>query len=184
MAAYLVVFAVVLLGVATLAFVVRRYVQLRGTRVVSCPETNDAVAVEIDTGRAALTGAFGKAQLDLTSCSRWPERRDCGRECLAEIEAAPIGCLVRTKLAAWYADKSCGVCGKPFGTVDWLTHRPALMTPAGALLQWQAVRAEELSDAMTRHRPVCWDCSVAETFRREHPELVIDNPWKRTQPPA
>ena len=184
MASYLVVFAVVLLGVAALAFVMRRYVRLRGTRVVSCPETNDAVAVEIDAGRAALTGAFGKAQFDLTGCTRWPERRDCGRECLAQIEEAPMDCLVRTKLAAWYADKSCAMCGKPFGAVDWVAHRPALMKSAGALLQWQDVKAEELSDVVASHRPVCWDCYVAETFRREHPELVIDNPWKRTQPPA
>jgi hypothetical protein len=73
MAPYLVVLAVVLPGIAALAFVMRRYAQLRGTRVVSCPETNDAVAVEIDAGRAALTGAYGKARFNLTGCTRWPE---------------------------------------------------------------------------------------------------------------
>jgi hypothetical protein len=184
MAPYLVVLAVVLPGIAALAFVMRRYAQLRGTRVVSCPETNDAVAVEIDAGRAALTGAYGKARFNLTGCTRWPERHDCGRECLEQIEAAPIDCLLRTKLAAWYAGKSCVMCGKPFGAVDWLSHRPALMKSTGALAQWQDVKVDGLSDVLASHRPVCWDCCVAETFRHDHPELVIDNPWKRTQPPA
>jgi hypothetical protein len=184
MAAYVVVLALMLLGMAGLALVLRRYVQMRGTRLVNCPETNDTVAVEVDAGHAALTGALGKARFELTSCTRWPERYDCGRECLAQIEAAPIDCLVRTQLAAWYAGKSCVVCGKPFGAVDWMTHRPGLMEPGGAIMKWQDIQAEKLAEVVASHKPVCWDCFVAETFRRQHPELVIDNPWKRSQPPA
>ena len=26
--------------------------------------------------------------------------------------------------------------------------------------------------------PVCWDCHIAESFRREHPELVTDRDSK------
>ena len=35
--------------------------------------------------------------------------------------------------------------------------------------------------ALATHRAVCFDCSVAETFRREHPELVLDNPWAKVK---
>jgi hypothetical protein len=26
--------------------------------------------------------------------------------------------------------------------------------------------------------PVCWGCYVAQSFRREHPELVVYRPWR------
>ena len=29
---------------------------------------------------------------------------------------------------------------------------------------------------MGTHLPVCWNCHIAESFRREHPELVVDRP--------
>jgi hypothetical protein len=31
-----------------------------------------------------------------------------------------------------------------------------------------------LLDVFSTHRPVCWNCHVTETFRRLHPELVVD----------
>jgi hypothetical protein len=167
--------AVVYLGIR----VARRYAQLRGTRVVRCPETNESVGVEVDAGRAALGAAFGTARFELTDCTRWPERRDCGRECLGQIEAAPVDCLVRTKLTAWYAGKACAVCGKPIGAVDWAHHRPALATPEHRTIGWQEVAAERLAEVLGTHKPVCWDCHVTETFRRQHPELVLDSPWQK-----
>jgi hypothetical protein len=27
-----------------------------------------------------------------------------------------------------------------------------------------------------RHWPVCWSCHMSETFRRAHPELVVERP--------
>ena len=70
---------VVVAGVAVAgAWFGRRYVAIRGTRLVECPETKAPAAVDIRTGRAV----FGQ-QFDLSDCSRWPERRACGRECLA-----------------------------------------------------------------------------------------------------
>jgi hypothetical protein len=27
--------------------------------------------------------------------------------------------------------------------------------------------------------PVCWSCHIAESFRRTHPELIVDRPWER-----
>jgi hypothetical protein len=161
-----------------------RFVRLRGTRAVTCPETKKTVAVEVNTARAAITAAFGRPRFDLTECSRWPERRDCGRECLSQIEDAPMNCLVRTKLAAWYEGRSCVACGKPFGDIYWVTHRPASMAPDGTMLAWREVKAEQLAEVTEEHAPVCWDCYVHETFRRQHPELVIDNPWKKAGPPA
>ena len=156
------------------------YTKYRGKRVIICPETKEPAAVDVDATHAALTSALREPDLRLRDCSRWPEREDCGQECLAEIEASPDGCLVRTRLEHWYADKKCAFCGKPFGTIGWADHKPALMDPGGAILEWRQVRAEKLPEVLASDKPVCWNCRIAETFRREHPDQVVD----RTRPPA
>lgn len=166
---------VILAGVAAaLVYVVLRilgppFLKFRGTRLITCPETQAPAAVEVDAAGAALT-----ANLRLRDCSRWPERRDCGQACLRQIEAAPEDCLVRNILTRWYERKSCAYCGKPLGTIDWLEHRPALMSPQRVTKQWRDVPPETLPATLADHLPVCWNCHVAETFRRAHPELVTD----------
>ena len=98
--------------------VLRVYSKFRGTRIITCPETKRAAAVEVDARGAALTSARGR--LSLRDCSRWPERQGCGQECLSQIEAAPADCLLRTILAKWYAGKACVICRKPIPEFDWL----------------------------------------------------------------
>jgi hypothetical protein len=46
----------------------------RGTRIVTCPETQRPAAVDLDL-RFAMVGAIvGSPELRLRDCSRWPER--------------------------------------------------------------------------------------------------------------
>jgi hypothetical protein len=70
------------------------------------------------------------------------------------------------------------LCGKPLEEIDWLEHKPALMSPEQKTVEWHEVRAEKLPEVLSTHLPVCWNCHIAETFRREFPELVVDRPWK------
>ena len=174
------------LGVATLVglgalFVfgrrlARAWLRYRGTRGVVCPESREMVAVEVDAARAALSAPYGRSHLRLESCTRWPERRHCGQECLGQIEAAPEACLLRSILADWYQGKTCAFCGRAIGAIRWHDHKPALCAPDGRLLAWSAFQPEQVIDVLASHKPVCWDCHLAETFRREHPELVTDRP--------
>lgn len=154
----------------------REYFRMRGARVVACPENQQTVAVRVDAGHAALTAAGGHERLRLESCTRWPEKAGCGQECLTQIEAQPMDCLVRTQVSRWYTDKTCAFCGKALGGIDWTEHKPALRAPDGATLEWSGVAPEKLYEVMATHAPICWDCHVAETFRRVRPDLVIDNP--------
>jgi hypothetical protein len=154
----------------------RSYLDWRGTRVVTCPETKQFAAVEVDAPHAAVSQLFANPVLRLSDCSRWPERENCGQECLRQIEAAPAGCLVRAMLESWYADKSCVYCGKSLSHIDWLQHRPALRAPDGKTVEWWEIRAEEVPLALKTHQPVCWDCHIAQTFRRLFPDLVTDRP--------
>jgi hypothetical protein len=162
-----------------LAVAVNFFLKYSGQRVVTCPETRRPAAVRVGVGRAALKILAGPQRLRLSECSRWPERAGCGQECLSQIEAAPEGCLVRNIVARWYAGKECVYCHKPFGEINWLDHKPALMDPELKTVQWDQVPAEHLPDVLATHLPVCWNCHVVESFRREHSDLIVERPWRR-----
>lgn len=177
-----------LVGIGALLLFGRRlastWLRYRGTRVVVCPENREMVAVAVDARHAALTAGPGRPDLRLEACTRWPEKAHCGQECLGQIEGAPDACLLRNILADWYRDKTCAFCSRPIGTVAWHEHKPGLVSPAGALLDWNSFRAEEVVDVLGTHKPVCWDCVVAEGFRRAHPELVTDRSSRPSPPPS
>jgi hypothetical protein len=152
--------------------------QTRGDRLVTCPETRQPAGVTLDIKQAlrhsALPGIGGAKALRLHTCSRWPERQGCGQECLAQIEASPESCLVRTVLTRWYAEKSCAVCGKPIGEIHWAYHRPALMNAERRTVEWTQLRAEMVPAVLETHSPVCWNCHIMQTFCHEHPDMVVD----------
>ena len=156
------------------AVALRVYLKYRGDRLVVCPETRKPAAVEVAAGRAAAGGAAGRLKLRLSDCSRWPEREDCGQDCLSQVEADPANCLVWNIVNAWYAGKNCTLCGKPFGTINWHDHRPALLDIERKTVQWIDVPPEHLPEVFATHWPVCWDCHIAESFRRRHPELITE----------
>jgi hypothetical protein len=160
----------------------RAYLRLRGERVVTCPENQARVGVEIDAVGGALTAAVGGSRVRLQDCTRWPDRVGCDQACLSQIEASPDGCLARGLLTRWYADRACLLCGAPFGEIHWHDHRPALRSPEGRTLAWAEVDVESLPDVLESHQPVCWSCHVAESFRQEHPELVVDRPSRPGRP--
>jgi hypothetical protein len=148
----------------------------RGPRVIVCPESRTTEAVEVNAARLAWGSLVHEGELTLSSCSRWPERRDCGQECLRQVKAAPDGCLVRERLSHWYRGKSCAICGKPFDEIGWLDHRPALVTVGREIVAWSEVDPRHLPETLATHFPICWDCDVAETFRRRFPDRVLDDP--------
>ena len=173
----------VILGLLALALGIllfrslRFYFKLRGKRLVTCPETQKPAAVDLDSKHLARDAAFGTPRLRLSECSRWPERQGCGQECLKQIEAAPEGCLVRHIVAAWYAGKACVICGKAVDVSEqWVGHAPALLNPEKRTIYWDKIAPERLPGVFQTHSPVCWSCHIAETFRREHPDLVVDRP--------
>ncbi|NIR47741.1 hypothetical protein GWO43_04720 [candidate division KSB1 bacterium] len=159
---------------------IRTYLTFRGKMLVTCPETNKPAGVEVDAGHAAIMSAMGEEDLHLKACTRWPEREDCGQECLSQIESSPENCLVRMILTDWYKDKTCVYCRKAFGEIHWHDHKPALLAPNKITVEWQEIPVEKLPRMLSTHKPVCWNCHIAETFRRAHPDLVIDRPANRS----
>lgn len=156
-----------------LALFMRSWFRLRGDRVITCPENRQCAGVRVDAVHGTFTGS-----LRLQDCTRWPEKAGCGQECLAQIEAAQDGCLVRSVIARWYEGKRCVSCGNPLGHEDWLAHRPVLRSPDGRQVEWTAVHPEQVPGYLATHQPVCWNCHVAEVFRNEHPDLVVERPGR------
>jgi hypothetical protein len=167
---------------AALCFAIRWLVRsssrYRGTRIVTCPETKRPAIVEVDALHASLTSTVGLADIRLQDCTRWPIKGQCGQECLMDLDVAPDRCLVSGVLMRWYRDQSCVYCGKAFSEVHWLDHRPALLSPDGKLLTWNAVNMAQLRNVLETHSPVCWDCYIAQDFRLDHPDLVVFRPWR------
>jgi hypothetical protein len=161
----------------TLAF--RTFLRYRGQRIVTCPETHRPAAVHVDIGKAVSERIWGKPEIRLDQCSRWPEKRNCGQECLSQVNADPANCLVWNIVAEWYKGKSCAYCQKPFGEIHWHDRHPALLSPERIATQWNEIPAEKLPEVFERHLPVCWNCYIAETFRRQNPDRVLDRNWER-----
>jgi hypothetical protein len=153
---------------------IRAYFDYRGKRLITCPETHKPEAVDVAAGEAALGAFLSEPTLRLNQCSRWPEREDCGQECLRQIEVNPENCLVWNIVSKWYEGKQCVFCHKTLSELHHLDHAPALLSPDHKTVEWRELRPEQLPEVFSTHRPVCWNCHVAETFRRLHPELVVD----------
>jgi hypothetical protein len=177
----LVVLGLFLAVVASLGvfLALRTFLRYRGQRVITCPETHQPAAVHVNVVRAAREAVFGKSNVRLDQCSRWPERAGCGQECLSEVKADPEHCLVWNMVDEWYRGKSCAYCQKPFGEIHWHERHPALLGPDRTVAQWNEVPPENLPQIFQNYLPVCWDCYIAESFRRKSPERVIDRTWER-----
>jgi hypothetical protein len=173
--------AIIILAAALwfgIRWLVRSSSRYRGTRIVTCPETKRPAIVEVDALHASLTSTVGFADIRLQECTRWPIKGQCGQECLMDLDVAPDRCLVSGVLMRWYRDKKCVYCSKVFSEVHWVDHRPALLSPDGKLLNWNAVNLTQLSNVLETHSPVCWDCYIAQEFRVDHPDMVTFRPWR------
>ena len=164
-------FAAVYFGIR---YFVRTSQKFGGERVIICPETGKQAMVELDVRRAAVSSLFGQTDLQLKNCWRWPIKQNCGQECLLQLDMADEQCLVRSVLEKWYRDKVCAFCQRPFDQIDLIDHKPALLNPEGVSVEWKQIPLSAAMEAMANYLPVCWNCHIAQTFRREHLDLVID----------
>ncbi|MGA7293034.1 MAG: DUF1761 domain-containing protein [Terriglobales bacterium] len=60
------------------------YHTYREGRTVNCPETHAPASVRFNACRAAWTSLSGPTKLQMTDCTRWPERAECGQECFQD----------------------------------------------------------------------------------------------------
>lgn len=143
--------------------------RLGGNRVVTCPETGQPALVHIDVA-LAVTAQAGSEPAPLDACSCWQERGRCEQPCLHAAHAARPADVVH----AWARGRSCATCGRTLDAAGRGGRQTALLAPDGATRDWRDVPVAQLPLALATSLPVCANCHVAETFRRQHPELVTD----------
>lgn len=173
----LLLLALVIAVYATLA--IAAYFRMRGKRVVVCPETNQPAAVTVDAAHSAATAVWEKPDIQLATCSRWPEREGCNQACAPQIAVAPEETLATNMLKRWFAGKSCAMCQRGIPPVHPGEPKPGLMnvaSPTHETLSWDEIPTEQLPAVLETHLPVCASCHVAESFRRQFPDLVVDRP--------
>jgi hypothetical protein len=61
------------------------FAEFRKPREVTCPENSGPARVNVDARHAAMTAIVGAQRLNLTGCSRWPDRAGCDRACLRQL---------------------------------------------------------------------------------------------------
>jgi hypothetical protein len=167
--------AISIIGIVYLKDPLRAWRRYRGERLVVCPETKAPAAVSVDTGHAALTALVeGQPGVRLAACSRWDERGRCDEPCVADVEAAGPSGTVTAIVHEWFLGKSCRSCGRPIGSTVSETLPPALMGPDGISISWRDVPPERLPGLFETHYAVCANCHLADSFRRTHPELVVE----------
>jgi hypothetical protein len=173
-------FVILLIGLVVLVYVglaLANYVRMRGTRVIVCPENHQPAAVKVDASHAAMTAVWESPDIRLQSCSRWPEREGCDQSCTSQISGSPADTLAFEMLKKWYSDKSCAICRRPIPPLQHVGPKPGMLnvaSPGHETLSWDEIPAEHLPAMFETHLAVCSSCQVAEAFRRQFPDLVLD----------
>jgi hypothetical protein len=171
-----------LVVVAYAALAIAAYIRMRGTRIVTCPESKQPAAVTVNAAHSALSGLLDPADIQISTCSRWPARPECDQACAREIASAPNRTTTFQMMAQWYAGKQCGICGRDMPPLSHFAPEPGLMSVTSqppVTVAWTDVPPEQIPKMLPTHLPVCSSCHLMTWFQHEHPELVIDR--HRTQ---
>jgi hypothetical protein len=127
------------------------------------------VAVYLVRSRRGATEADGKR-----------DRRAKAATALAEVDRALTtvdegqGSSASATVKAWAEERRCVFCHGPLVESRVAGHHIALLEPGGITREWVDIASDRLPLALATCLPVCWNCHVAATFRRLHPELVTD----------
>jgi hypothetical protein len=87
----------------------------------------------------------------------------------------PHDAATTAQLKRFFEGKVCAACSRPIAPVHAGELRPGLLnTQTQEAIAWADIPTANLSFTLESHDPLCSHCAVVETFRREHPELVVD----------
>ena len=134
-------------------------------------DSGKPVEVEVDRKSAFWTALRGQEHSRLQSCTRWPEKGDCGQECLEQINPSPEN--IERLLTKWYEGKSCAICTRALSPSDWRRSRLALLNEQHKLFELRDMYLEELQQTLQNMRPLCWNCHQEERTRQAVPQRVL-----------
>lgn len=154
-----------------LALSVQNYYRNRGRRLVPCPDSGRPAEVEADSEFAFMTALRGVEHSRLQACSRWPEKGDCGQECLEQLEDSPEN--IERFLKKWYEGKSCAICQRTLTPSDWRRSRLAVLNQQQQLFELRQMFLETLQSSLQDMRPLCWNCHQEERERQAAPPRIL-----------
>jgi len=143
------------------------YYQNRGLQRVTCPDSRQPAEVTVDREFAFWTALRGVEHSRLESCSRWPEKADCGQECQAQIDPSPEN--VDRLLSLWYEGKSCALCTRALTPDDWRGSRLAALDDNNNFVELYEITLDRLAFVLDNMRPLCWSCHQEERTRQAVP---------------
>lgn len=152
-------------------FCLKSYFKNRGRRAVTCPDNHREVDVELDRKFAFWTALRGQEHTRVESCSRWPEKVDCGQECLAQVDPTPEN--LDRLLTLWSEGKTCAVCSRALTPCDWRQGRLALLDEKNSFFEMRQFSFDEIPAALENMRPLCWICHQEERVRHPRPHPVL-----------
>ncbi len=153
------------------ALSLQSYYQNRGRESAICPDSGQRVDIEVDSEFAFWTALRGQEHSRLKSCSNWPEKGDCGQECLAQVNPSPEN--VDRLLTKWYEGKSCAICERGLSASDWRRSRLALLNEQHKLFELRHMHLDELQVTLEHMRPLCWNCHQEERVRQATPPRIF-----------
>jgi len=171
--------AVVLLALP-IGVSLQSYRRNRGRKSVLCPENHEPVTVEMDNKFALQTALRGQEHQRLQSCSRWPEKGDCGQECLAQVDPTPEN--LERLLSKWYQGKSCEICSRALTPADWRRSRLAFLNEDQKLFELRHMHLDEVPSALDKMAPLCWNCHQEERLRQATPPRLLKGDRRLIRP--
>ena len=153
------------------ALSLQEYFKNRGRLGVTCPDSHEPADVEVDNKFAFWTALRGQEHSRLKSCSRWPEKGDCGQECLEQIEPSPEN--IERLLTKWYEGKSCAICERALSPSDWRRSRLAMLNEQQKLFEVRDMQLDQLQASLDTMLPLCWNCHQEERARQAPPPRLF-----------
>ena len=158
------------------------YFQNRGRQPAICPENGEPVDIELDNKYSFWTALRGQEHARLQSCTRWPEKGDCGQECMAQIDPSPEN--VERLMLSWHKDKVCAICTRAITPSDWRRGRLAWLDKQHKLIELRQVNLRQLQSELEEMRPLCWTCHQEERVRQAVPPRVLKGDRMGLEPAA
>src|SRR5271167_2111116 len=129
------------------ALSLQSYFQNRGRQSAICPENGDHVDIEVDNKYSFWTALRGLEHSRLKSCTRWPEKGNCGQV--------------------------CAICARAIAPSDWRRGRLAWLDGRYKLVELRQVNLRQLQSALGEMRPLCWTCHQDERVRQGVPPRAL-----------
>jgi len=107
--------------------------------------------------------------LDMESCSRWPELQSCSQSCMPQVQFSAEDL---NEFGARYEGKKCASCGAALTRDDWYQSRLAVLESTTGVPQIPVVARPSSFSIQETSDPICSACYGAQACIGPDPSPV------------